>query len=126
MKKKTKRIILVTITCFILLAAGFTIIYRDAIFQRGNPLPYISKMVTLNDDNPCARVFDDQDVFIIKNAYQVRYGNGALIKNIEDTYDVTYREQMGGCAFFDSDEKTMIADIEVYFRYYEVWELTVI
>jgi len=114
---KAKRVILIIIICVVVLIAGFVALYKDAIFQRGNPLPYISKMITLNETNSFARVFDDQDVYI------VRYNSDALIKHIEITYDVAFAEQMGSNVFFNSDEKSLFADIEVYWRYYEVWEL---
>jgi len=120
---KTKRTIIIALALFILFAAFITVLYKDAIFQRGNPLPYISKMISMNDDNPFARVFKDRDVYIIKNSHAERYGSGALVESIENAYDVTFGERMGGNAFFYSDEITIVADIEVYWKFYEVWEL---
>ena len=46
-----------------------------------------------------------------------------LIKHIEDAYKVTFRDQMGSAGFFISEEKSIIAEVEVYWSYYLVWEL---
>ena len=116
--RSRSRIIIVVITCFVLFVAGSIVYYKDAVFQRGNPLPYISKMVALSDSVPYAKVFDDQDVYILSSK------SGAskeLIKHIESAYGATYREQLGGNVLFDSGGKTIFADIEAYWRYYEVW-----
>jgi len=122
---KAKRAIIIIIICFFVLIAGFIIFYKDAIFQQGNPLPYISKMITLSDNNPFARVFEDQDIYLMRNSNIERFGTGFLVEYIENTYDVTYIEQMGSSVFFDSGEKTIIADIEVYWRYFTIWELAI-
>lgn len=114
---KTKRIILLGVVCFFIIGSVTFVIKSGAIFQRGNPLPYISKMLTLNNNNSYAKVFDDEDVFI------TRGDADEFIKYIENTYDVTYIEQMGSCHFFRSDEKIIVADAEVYWKYYIVWEL---
>ena len=121
----TKRVVLIIIICVVVLIAGFIALYKDAIFQRGNPLPYISKMITLNETNPFARVFEDQDIYVMRNSYIERYGIGFLVEYIETIYDVTYIEQMGSSVFFGSGEKTIIADIEVYWRYFTIWELAI-
>ena len=88
-------------------------------------MPYISKMITLSDNNPFARVFEDQDIYLMRNSNIERFGTGFLVEYIENTYDVTYIEQMGSSVFFDSGEKTIIADIEVYWRYFTIWELAI-
>ena len=116
---KRKRIILIIVTCVILLTAVFIVIYKDTIFQRGNPIPYMSKMITLTNDVPYAKVYDDQYVYIM------RFGSDKLIKHIEETYQVTFIEQMGSSYFFESAEGLIIAESEVYWRYYSVWELNV-
>lgn len=114
-----KRVVFTIIVCFILLAACFTVIYRGTIFQRGNPLPYISKMVTLNDGHPYAKVFADKDIYIARNTGD----NDALIKYIESAYDVTFFEHMGSTYSFYSDEKSIFVDSEIYWKYYTVWDL---
>jgi len=79
----------------------------------------MSKMITLTNDVPYAKVYDDQYVYIM------RFGSDKLIKHIEETYQVTFIEQMGSSYFFESAEGLIIAESEVYWRYYSVWELNV-
>lgn len=93
------------------------------IFQRGNPFPYISKILGLDNKNHYFKVFDDADIFITKVG-----DYDELHKYIENTYMVEFYEQMGSSYIFTSENKKdvkAILDSEIYFRKYEVWELTV-
>jgi len=120
MKVKNKRVAFKVLILVLIIVAGLIILNSGAIFQRGNPLPYISKMFTLSDTNPYAKVFADKDIYITQNDPD----DAALIKHIESAYNVKYYEQMGSCFFFHSDEKTLIANIKVYWEYYIVWDLS--
>ena len=118
MKKK----IIITVSCFLVLVAILLLLYGGAIFQRGNPIPYVGKMFMLSDSNRYSRVFENQGVYI------ARVGNNAeLIKHIESSYSVVFKEQLGSAYMFKSDEESLvydyIAEIEVYWRYYMVWEI---
>ena len=66
MKKKTRRIILIAVTCFILLAAGFTVVYREAIFQ---------------------------GVFIIKNSYIVDIATNCAMNRIDNGENSVFDEE---------------------------------
>jgi len=116
-----KRVALTILVCFLVLVAGFTVIHREAIFQRGDPLPYIGKMLTLNDHNTYSKVFADKDTYI------TQYTDAAVdtfCSYIENTYHVQFISQMGGDCIFHSDEQTIFADFEVYWGNYLVWDLT--
>ena len=116
MKKK----IIVAVSCTLILAVAVFAFYSGAIFQRGNPLPYVSKMLALNDSSHYAKVFDNEDVYI------TRSNNGReMIKYIESAYAVTFTEQMGSAYFFNSDDKSLIASAEIYWRKYLVWEIEI-
>jgi hypothetical protein len=109
---------------FIVFLMGILIIalflfYGRVIFQRGNPMPYIVKMFTLNDNNHYSRVFVDDDIYITRNVNNY----DELINYIEKTYDVLFLEQLGSSLFFESNEKSIIVSTEVYWRYYLVWEV---
>ena len=115
-----KRKVLVTLSCFLVLAVAAFVLYSGTIFQRGNPLPYVSKMFALNDRNQYSKVFEDQGIYITRN------GNcDALIKQIESTYGVTYTEQLGSAYLFKSENKSIIASTEIYWGRYTVWELAI-
>jgi hypothetical protein len=115
-----KKIVLIAISCFLVLVVAVLFLFRGAIFQRGNPLPYVSKMFTMNDNNPYEKVFDDGSVYITRSA-----DNNDLVRHIENAYEVTFSEQMGSAYFFGSDEKSIIAETEIYWRKYQVWEITI-
>jgi len=106
--------------CIIVLVIVVFFFYSGAIFQRGNPLPYMSKMVTLSDDNQFAKVFADADIYLSRNS-----NYDELIKHIESTFGVTFSERMGSAYIFNSDNTAVFASTEIYWRYYMVWEIEV-
>ena len=113
-----KRILVVASLCLLgLLAIAFN---KDTIFQRGNPIPYVIKMFMLDDINHYQRVFADKDVYITKI-----YDFDELKKHIEDTYGVTFTQQLGGGFLFNSDfdKKNIVVISEIYWKYYSVWEV---
>ena len=114
--KRNKPRLVITLICFFALIAIF--LYKDTIFQRGNPIPYVIKMFMLDDSNHYQRVFTDKDVYITK-----RYDFDELKKHIENTYGVTFKEQLGSGFLFNSDKRDIIVISEIYWRYYSVWEV---
>ena len=94
-------------------------IFRDSIFQCGNPIPYIEKIVTLNEDKKFAKVYNDKDVYITKKEdYE------DLHKYIEDKYKVSFLEQMGSGFIFVSYNENITLTGEIYLKNYEVWQVT--
>ena len=116
MKKK----VLIAIVCFFVLTAAVFVFYSGTIFQRGNPLPYVGKMLTLNDSNPFVKVFADEDIYLSRMR-----NNDALIRHIERTYGVTYTEQMGSTYLFNADNTSAFASTEIYWRKYLVWTIEI-
>ena len=116
MKKK----VFLAISFILVLIISASVVYRRALFQRGNPLPYIRQMLTLRGDNQFSKVFPDKDIYLTRNS-----DDNELIKHIESSYEVTFSEQMGSAFLFDADDKTVIATIEVYWRKYLVWEINI-
>ena len=109
-----KGLLVIALLCFLVLST----IHKDTIFQCGNPIPYVIKMFMLDDSNHYQRVFADKDVYITK-----RYDFDELKKHIEDTYGVTFKEQLGGGFLFISEKKNITVVSRIYWRYYSVWEL---
>lgn len=121
MSKSRKRIyfISVIIIILILIAVMFTA-YRPQIFQKGNPLPYIKGMLQLNNKTYVQIQKDTPIIFITK-----RDNYADLHKYIENNYNVSFDEQMGGGYFFRSEEKVVIASSEIYWRYFFVWTVSI-
>ena len=95
-------------------------IFRDSIFQCGNPIPYIEKIVTLNEDKKFAKVYNNKDVYITKKEdYE------DLHKYIEDKYKVSFLEQMGSGFIFVSYNENITLTGEIYLKNYEVWQVTI-
>lgn len=95
-------------------------IFRDSIFQCGNPIPYIEKIVTLNEDKKFAKVYNNKDVYITKKEdYE------DLHKYIEDKYKVSFLEQIGSGFIFVSYNENITLTGEIYLKNYEVWQVTI-
>jgi len=112
-----KNLLIIALTCFLAFAGMFA--YGSDIFQRGNPVPYITKMLILNDSNHYQKVLPDKEIYITK-----RYDFDGLRKYIENTYDVKFDAQLGGGYSFTSDKAHILVISTIYWRYYLVWELT--
>ena len=112
---KKKYIYIIGILLFFTLMLFFT--FRKSIFQCGNPIPYIEKMITLNGDKKFAKVYDDKETYItLKGDYD------DLHKYIEEKYNVVFLERMGSGYIFVSSNKTVILTSEIYWSKYDVWK----
>ncbi|MDU6985033.1 MAG: hypothetical protein E6371_11505 [Terrisporobacter othiniensis] len=116
MKRKIIYIIgiLLIFTCILV----FT--FRKSIFQCGNPIPYVGKMITLNEEKEFAKVYSDKEIYITKNGdYE------DLHKYIEDKYKVSFLDQMGSGFILVSYNERVILTSEVYYKNYDVWNVTI-
>jgi hypothetical protein len=94
--------------------------FRNVIFQKGNPLPYIKGMLQLNN-KPYVQIHEDNPIIFITK----RDNYSELHKYIESYYGVSFDEQMGNGYFFRSKEKTVTVSSEIYWRYYIVWTVSI-
>lgn len=114
MKKK------VVVTCTVILAILAVMIFlkKDAIFQRGNPIPYVTAAVRLSETNPYVAVDETNGIYISK-----RGDKEALFQMIQDTYGVDYIDQLGSGYLFSDGEKSYIVSSEIYWGRFTVWTL---
>ncbi len=99
-----------------LLLVQIFVSYAPAIFQRGNPLPYLAAAMTLDADTPYAPVEGEPGVYI------ARLGAcPALFAEVEERYGVTFYEQAGSGYIFANGERRVVISSEVYFGRYTVW-----
>lgn len=115
MRKKLAYIIGLSVIFILLILFTF----RNSIFQCGNPIPYISKMITLNEDVKFTKVYENKDIYITKNGDYKE-----LHKYIENKYKVVFLEQMGSGYIFTSSNKQIILTSEIYYKDYQVWTMT--
>lgn len=115
---KKKYIYIVALFAIFILILVFE--FRKSIFQCGNPMPYIEKMITLNKDKKFAKVYDNKDIYITQKG-----DFNDLHKYIEREYNVVFLDQMGSGYIFVSPNKTVILTAEIYWSKYEVWDVAI-
>lgn len=114
MKKK------VVVTCAVILAVLAAVVFlkKDAIFQRGNPIPYLTAAVQLSKSNPYVAVDEENRIYISK-----REDKEALFQMIQDTYGVELKDQLGSSYLFSNGEKKYSVSSEIYWGRFTVWTL---
>ena len=63
---KKKRIITLCAVALVILAASAFYLNRAAIFQRGNPIPYLISAVQISEENPYVAVDETKGIYISK------------------------------------------------------------
>ena len=118
MKKKK---LLIGLAGMIILAAGIVFVGWDrAIFQRGNPLPYLLAMMRLDEDTPYVMVMETQEHRVYLTDMD---GGERMIEMVEALTDTEFVEQAGRGFFFEGNGERFTAVNEVYFGRYLVWEV---
>ena len=114
MKKK------VVVLCAVILALLTAVIYlkKDAIFQRGNPIPYLTAAVRLSETNPYVAVDEENRIYISK-----RGDKEAFFEMIQDTYGVELKDQLGSSYLFSNGENNYTVSSEIYWGRFTVWTL---
>ena len=111
-----KKRIIYSIGMFLVLLS--TLLFNGSIFQCGNPIPYVEKIITLNEEKKFAKVYKDKEIYITKKG-----DNEDLHKYIQDEYKVSFLEHMGSGFIFVSSDKKVILTSEIYLKNYEVWDV---
>lgn len=88
---------------------------RAAIFQRGNPIPYLTAAIRLSETNPYVAVDEENRIYISK-----RGKKEALFQMIQDTCGVEYMDQLGSGYLFSDGEKSYIVSSEIYWGRFTV------
>lgn len=111
--KKKSIILWIIITVFLV---SLAVLKWDAVFQRGNPIPYLAAAIKLSDEHTFAAVEGIEDVYITR-----RGNNQALFQMIQETYQVEYKDQLGSSYLFSDGEKNYIVGSEIYWGRFQVW-----
>ncbi len=118
MKKETNKC-KIYILCAIAVVFIFTCIIAskwDSIFQRGNPIPYLTAAVSLSEDNTFVEIKGMEGIYITKLG-----DNQDLFRMLEDTYGLEYTEQMGRGYFFGDGKNNFMVESETYWGIFTVW-----
>lgn len=118
MKKKAKagRILCLCAIILLILFSLTAALKWDAIFQRGNPIPYMAAMVKLSGSHTFEAVPGLDNTYITRRGEQQ-----ALFQMIEDTYGVEFKDQLGSGYLFSDGRLNYLAGSEVYWGRFTVW-----
>ena len=115
-----KRNRIIIICAFAMLILCFVVLYsqRRAVFQRGNPIPYLWAAAQLSEDQPFVAVDEARGFYISK-----RGECPELFEFFQDELDVQFIEQAGSGYIFSDGTKNYVISSEVYWGRYIVWSL---
>ena len=115
---KKKRIITICAVVLMILAASAFYLNRAAIFQRGNPIPYLISAIQISESNPYVAVDETKGIYISK-----RGECPELFDFFCEQTGMEFVEQAGsGYQFTDGDRNDVISS-EVYWGRYTVWTI---
>ena len=115
---KKKRVITICAVVLVILAASAFYLNRAAIFQRGNPFPYLISAVQISEKNPYVAVDETKGIYISK-----RGECPELFEYFQDEMGVKYVEQAGSGYLFSDGTQNYVISSEVYWGRYTVWTL---
>lgn len=101
-----------------LAAGGVLWRYGGAIFQRGNPIPYLLAAAQLDGDTPFAEVGSGDGVYIAP-----RGECPALLEFVERTRHVTFVERAGSGYLFSNGVDGLVVQSEVYWGRFTVYQV---
>ena len=114
--KKTRKVIGLCGAVILLVLACVVALKWDAIFQRGNPIPYLAAMSRLSEENPFEPVKNMDGIYVTW-----RGDKEGLFQMIQDAYHVEYEDQLGSSYVFSDGEVTYMVDSEIYWGRFTVW-----
>jgi len=94
-------------------------IWGPAIFQRGNPLPYLLAAVQLREKQPFVLVNDDDPAEIYIS--QKSTPPDILFSYVEQRWNVEFLEQAGSGYIFTNDKAHLVVSSEIYWGRYKLW-----
>ena len=120
-----KRLVIVSIIAFVILAFSIISNWFPVILQRGNPFPYISAAIQIDSDSPYAKVDVEEaaDVFI---SLRVRGSSDeceALFYDVAYSKGYEFVEQAGSGYIFSDGKNSMVISSEIYLKYFMVWKV---
>lgn len=115
---KKKRVITICAMVLLILAVSVFYLNRAAIFQRGNPIPYLISAVQISEKNPYVAVDETKGIYISKRDECLE-----LFEYFCEQTGMEFVEQAGsGYIFTDGDRNDVISS-EVYWGRYTVWTI---
>lgn len=118
-KRAIYRTLLLAALAALLAAVLVLDLWGPAIFQRGNPIPYLAAAAKLTVQ-PYVRVET-------RSPFEIYITRGhdcpELIEKIQRERGVTFAEQMGSAFRFTNGTDSLTVSSEIYWRYFVVWQV---
>lgn len=116
---KKNRIISICTVALLILCVVVIYGQRRAIFQRGNPIPYLRAAAQLSEDKPYVAVDETKGFYITK-----RGEFAELFEFFQDVVGVEFVERAGSGYIFSDGTQNYVISSEVYWGRYTVWSLS--
>lgn len=107
-------IILFLISVFVIIGLN-----RQAVFQRGNPLPYLTAASKIDNERPFYPVKNSASDTYISH---LRSSDEEFIEFAENKLDSRFISQEGSAYVFSSGDKTIYVTSEIYLGKYKLWD----
>ena len=119
-KSYKKTVIILSVTACLSLLLWVFNFFSPVIFQRGNPIPYISAAMKINEDSRYVQVDvdDTYDVYI-----SVRGDKESLFYDLAYSKGMEFIEQAGSSYIFSDGKNRLIISSEVYLSCFTVWKV---
>ena len=113
-----KKLWIAILVAFVVLASSVVYLNRAVIFQRGNPIPYLTAAARISEKNPYVAVDEAKGIYISK-----RGECPELLEYYQEKTGMEFVEQAGGSYLFTDGSRNEVASSEVYWGRYTVWVL---
>lgn len=116
MKNKAKKKIAILLICITITVLFLFYNYRNVIFQRGNPIPYVIAGMRISDETPYIEVFKNTGIYISQRGECPQ-----LLDFVEESRNVVFVEQVGSGYVFTNGAEHLSVSSEIYLKYFTVW-----
>lgn len=115
---KKKKLWIAILVAFVVLVSSVVYLNRAVIFQRGNPIPYLTAAARISEKNPYVAVDEAKGIYISK-----RGECPELLEYYQEKTGMEFVEQAGSSYLFTDGSRNEVASSEVYWGHYTVWVL---
>ena len=115
---KKKKLWIAILVAFAVLVSSVIYLNRAVIFQRGNPISYLTAAARISEKNPYVAVDEAKGIYISK-----RGECPELLEYYQEKAGMEFVEQAGSSYLFTDGSRNEVASSEVYWGRYTVWVL---
>lgn len=117
-KRTQKMLIVACVVAILMIITSVLSIWGPAIFQRGNPIPYLVAAKKISNEQSYVQVGGKEGIFISK-----RGECPELFEYVESNWNVEFVEQAGSGYIFSNGIAHLVVSSEIYWGNYTVWSV---